>query len=381
MFTAESCTRISYYAKMCLKIRNIDLVKCLLDSGVKKCEQIIINNLQSKFSVIKIKSVETFIKKKVFPVFIKKWRLCSRNLKSFLQAEKPWLYSWCRIQCSENENIQKTKSANNKKNKNSVGRPTKKFRDLSESSQRRKMKEMIDTISIHTPDLSGIEIKSKQKYDYSDDEALALFIDCKLSKDQYENLQKSAKAKKHYIYPPYKHITKAKTDCYPTDIKCDEISAKIKLQNLLDVTSQRLYKITTVKIEADCVLFSKWGCDGASNQATYRQLLPENESDASVFIVSIVPLLLKKIHSGNIVWKNPSPSSTRYCRPLQFDFRAETSGMICETVNGIDNEIKNLAPSVLSSGCTVSHELMITMLDGKACNALAGNSSSQTCYI
>lgn len=38
-------------------------------------------------------------------------------------------------------------------------------------------------------------------------------------------------------------------------------------------------------------------------------------------------------------------------------------------------------PTLLDNGVAVSHDLILSMLDGKACNAIAGNASSQTCYI
>jgi len=57
-----------------------------------------------------------------------------------------------------------------------------------------------------------------------------------------------------------------------------------------------------------------------------------------------------------IIWKNPRPSSTRYCRPLRLQFAKETA------------QIK------------IKHSLQLTMVEGKICSALSHTSSSK-CYI
>jgi hypothetical protein len=59
---------------------------------------------------------------------------------------------------------------------------------------------------------------------YTSDEALALFIDTRLTKSQPVKIRVQAKARKADIYPSYHKVQAAKKSCYPLDetitIKC-----------------------------------------------------------------------------------------------------------------------------------------------------------------
>ncbi|CAI6354072.1 unnamed protein product [Macrosiphum euphorbiae] len=77
----------------------------------------------------------------------------------------------------------------------------------------------------------------------------------------------------------------------------------------------------------------KWGCDGSSGQSQYRQHFNDDSSttDQAMFMFSIVPLELRS-HSEvsdiknnyEVIWSNPSPSSTKFCRPIKYMFKKET---------------------------------------------------------
>lgn len=79
---------------------------------------------------------------------------------------------------------------------------------------------------------------------YSEDEALALIIDAKLTKSQYTLLRLQAKQRNANIYPAYNKIIEAKSRYYPrkNQILITEISAEVKLQSLLDHTVQRIFQ-------------------------------------------------------------------------------------------------------------------------------------------
>jgi len=66
---------------------------------------------------------------------------------------------------------------------------------------------------------------------YSEEEALALIIDAKLTKSQYTLIRLQAKQKNANIYPAYNKVIETKTRCYPTkdQIFITEISAKVTL--------------------------------------------------------------------------------------------------------------------------------------------------------
>ncbi|CAH0558999.1 unnamed protein product [Brassicogethes aeneus] len=177
----------------------------------------------------------------------------------------------------------------------------------------------------------------------SDDEALALLLDLNLSKAGYMKLRKIAKLHNSNLFPSYEHIKKSKNECYPGDITTTEMGSEIGLQSLLDHTSKRL--LESVEYDAnfgnrDLELMVKWGCDGASGQGEYKQkfLSSSTATDSSVFMISMVPILLKN-EVNTKVWENPQPSSTKYCRPINFEYIKESSEVITREVEKVNAQI------------------------------------------
>lgn len=73
-----------------------------------------------------------------------------------------------------------------------------------------------------------------------------------------------------------------------------------------------------------------------------------------------------------------------YCRPIKFIFAKETSEFTIKENKKVLEEIRQLLPplcNINGSQISVKHELLLTMTDGKVCNALTETRSSQTCYI
>jgi hypothetical protein len=150
---------------------------------------------------------------------------------------------------------------------------------------------------------------------FSPDEALGLFLSLKLTKWQYNSLKKSVNDTGSNIFPSYYQVQHAKQECYPPKdaITVTETSAKIKLQALLDITTRRI--MMPIVIDSDCkelTLISKWGFDGASNQA----------DDSIIFMGSLVPI--KLVCGEQVIWQNDSPNSPYWCRPFFFEFAKKT---------------------------------------------------------
>ena len=146
--------------------------------------------------------------------------------------------------------------------------------------------------------------------------------------------------------------------------------------------------------------------DGSSGHSQDKQNFMENDNttDQSLVCTSMVPIklfvrkedaLLNK--EGNslskedlssiiedTVWQNPKPSSTRYCRPIKFEFAKETPEYIQEENAKIQEEIQNLESTMVKIGdfaCSITHILELTIVDGKVCYALSFDKSSATCNI
>ncbi|KAK4876046.1 hypothetical protein RN001_012468 [Aquatica leii] len=88
-------------------------------------------------------------------------------------------------------------------------------------------------------------------------------------------------------------------------------------------------------------LFSKWGFDGSSGHSSYKQAFYDLEaSDSAVFITYLVPL---RLTSGKaIIWENPRPGSTRFCRPIKIEFIKESTNVSIADKNRFEADIKNL---------------------------------------
>lgn len=149
-----------------------------------------------------------------------------------------------------------------------------------------------------------------------------MYVDNKLTKDQYIDIQPTD------IERVQVRILEAKKESYPDNINITEISGTIPVQSLLNHTIQRLAFVIQEVLKANIekydpsnikVIF-KWGCDGASGQSRYHQAFEDTSNDdASLFLIMLAPLQIK---AGNdlILWQNPVPSSTKYCRPIKMIF-------------------------------------------------------------
>lgn len=105
------------------------------------------------------------------------------------------------------------------------------------------------------------------------------------------------------------------------------------------------------------------------------------------FLFSLVPLRLvanvKKTNEKLILWENPCPSSTQYCRPIKFIYEKETSEVTRNEIEKLENEIiglKSLDLNINNHTINISYKMLMTMVDGKIINTLT-KSSSQICYI
>lgn len=387
--------------------------KCLSDSVIelKGDENIFLRNLkeQYKLSDDDFKIVKQTIQKTYLPQFKSKWNQANRTKDRFYKKFDTWLNGFVIF----------------KKIKNVVtaaGRPTKKIEESSERSQRRKVADLEKSNKLTIAELQSLlerrlckegkrdeaamigEVLSLGAHEFrqrlqcqntvtkfSKDESLALMTDIRLSRYQYNSLREQCLLKNADIFPSYNQIFQAKSECYPSLMEITEKGAFIKMQQLLDHTVQRLFQIKDVKQKSletkqnKFLLHSKWGCDGASGNSIYKQNFQNSQiTDESVFSVSWVPIQLISIEN-EVIWKNPHPSSSNYCRPLFFEFLKETPENVTKVVKDYEAQIKNLTETTVSIAdnhdFSVSHNLSLTMIDGKICQILTNTSSAACCPI
>lgn len=127
---------------------------------------------------------------------------------------------------------------------------------------------------------------------------------------------------------------------------------------------------------------SKWGCDGSSGMSEYKQRITDpNISYANIFLTSFVPVQLV---SGDPSWQNPRPSSPRFCRPIRIQFVHETTDITVKEVDYVESQISSLSETVinlLNGNVSIKHKMLLTMIDGKVCNAVTKNSSTQRWFL
>ena len=229
-------------------------------------------------------------------------------------------------------------------------------------------------------------------------EGLATMVSADLSKKSYQIIRNTGVHHRADIYPTYDEVRAAKYECYPQNITITETVAEVKLSSLLNHTVSRLLEVPCVKEKISLLMPSvrklgvftcKWGFDGATGQSEYKQKRASGEDahDANLFSTTMVPLDLS--FGGKSVWTNPHASSTRFCRPKRLRYAKETTKLLVEEKNSVEDEIKELQPCLLSIiddeghplDLEVEFALSLTMIDGKAANAVTGTASAQKCSI
>lgn len=343
-----------------------------------------------------------------------KWTKCHRNVKLFVKCNESWLSGKIKFDIP--------------RKKKSSGRPRKTFEECAESAKQKKVQHIVASFSKQELTLAtSISLYSHGQRDaaeiikklstspkratrlkkdmdtkirklpikMSPDQALALYIDTKMSKHQYNRVKQSSKEHNADIYPNYNKLLEAKKRCYPAGIIISEISAEVPMQAIVDHTIDRLaiaqaevlnhvfehFAIASIK------MYFKWGCDGAAGQSRYKQQFENEDSDDSfIFSISMVPLRMTIKTEKNeevIVFQNPSTSSTIYCRPIKIFLKQEKEEFVKLEIENIKNQIQHLQPSPVKINQNIYHctsILYLTMIDGKICSWLA-NSSAQNCHL
>lgn len=339
----------------------------------------------------------------------KKWSKAQRKEDIFLKSNQSWLNGTFEIPIQAQIR---------------PGRPSKSFEELSERSKRRKTEVVRsaadDSTIIHaaqsTLRAKGLRnaseilkeitksptraTKYRKAYKSSSEsdkhnvltpqEALEMFVEADLTRQQYEIIRKTNKS----LYPCYDRLLEAKKVSFPSEqySKMTQLSAEYTLQSLIDITLLRfsiyLEEVLLTTSEDDrqtLTIINKWGCDG-SQQARYKQMFdnPE-ESDSNIFLSSFVPL---QIFCGKnykkVIWENPSPSSPRFCRPIRFQFVKESDDVTKEEIRYVEESVKRLIPTdieINGNKFTYKHIFKMTMIDGKVCNAATNTKSTSRCFI
>lgn len=363
--------------------------------------------------------------------FTKRWADCCRVKETFFKKNENWLSGNITLEQlheQESEKSKKKKVLVNEERQNStsrkMGRPVSPFEVASECSKRRKTKmlrdnnsseelkyatqmklrkegknkmaKLFEVASTSTSKVNEVlqNMEKEVQTPFSPTEALNIIIRMDLSKDSYVFLREANLEKNCHMYPSYEKVLEEKKKCYPTGILIEEFKAEIPLQNLLNHTANRLLTVQEAALQIfkqdlnhdlyDLELLTKYGIDGSSSQSLfsfkYDDEVHKEVCETSILSSFICPIRLSDKSSNTILWQNPAPSSTGFCRPLKLLFIKETADVVRKEVEAFKESVQQLHPTV-TDNIQVHHKIIITMVDGKVCQALTHTPSAASCYI
>lgn len=199
-------------------------------------------------------------------------------------------------------------------------------------------------------------------------QALSLYICCNMTVNIYRSIREQALANNHDLYPSYYDLHKAKLECIPPNVKYSEEICEVPLQDLLNHTVERFFEQLNIQENnegiKDLLFVLKYGFDGTWAHQYNQKWADEDLKDSSLFSTSLVPLQIKEVENNTFLWKNPRHSSTRYCRPIRFQWIKETEELSKEEKAYMENQINELKPYLLK-GYKVYYKMILTMIDGK----------------
>ncbi|CAF0796555.1 unnamed protein product [Didymodactylos carnosus] len=101
-----------------------------------------------------------------------------------------------------------------------------------------------------------------------------------------------------------------------------ELVIQLTVKRIIEMLHQQNIVVPT-KLEYR----EKTGHDGARNMAMYKSVNTPMES-ANIFSKMCVPLSLTDSSSGEVLWKNESPNSSHWCRPLALIAEKESAELL-----------------------------------------------------
>lgn len=314
-----------------------------------------------------------------------KWSKCFRSSEKFEKQNSGWLSSPVNLPRNPNTNIEGIAESSFNIAK---GRPQKPFQKCSNKTKKRRVEDLINN---NEPEelafAANISSSSsaKQEKVMTAAQALALYIDLDLSERKYNLLRSTLNEVHANLLPSLYALKKEKEKIIPKQVSASETSAEVDLQDLMNCTSLSIMQQLSVESSRTVKLVCKWGFDGSSGHSTYKQKFSEAESsDESLLVVALVPLKIIDIENNTILWSNPRPCSTSFCRPIKFVFTKEDSHTILNIQTEIEDKIKELHTFTITDNnvqIDVNFEFLLTMIDGKVCNVLSGNKASAKCFI
>lgn len=177
--------------------------------------------------------------------------------------------------------------------------------------------------------------------------------------------------------PHEKTLMQKKNELVPEGVTSTKTEAKIPMKNLCEHTTKRSLMRPDIaqKMINSCHYEYVWKA-GSDAQTGMGKINRPSEHDPDVsYNVGIQLLLIrKKDEPNNIIFNNNDAAGIRLYRPLEQSSKKETEENIVKTFNDLMEESSNLDEKLYyindDKSVTISHTVIISMLDGKSRKAI-----------
>ncbi len=218
-------------------------------------------------------------------------------------------------------------------------------------------------------------------------QALAMIIECNMTKATYQWLRNNAIKRHANIFPPYHLVLEYKESCAePKEIVCSQKVCEVSMQNSNDHFMERLLldpsilsRVLTFSPNCNLTMVTKFGGDGFS-VTRYKGF---EFDEKSVFACTTVCVMLKAEDRATgkscVVWANPRANSPFACRPLVFKYMKENKANSSSIGQKLLSDARHLQPFNHASGVTINYKAFPSLLDGKAKVHWLGTSATSVC--
>ena len=227
---------------------------------------------------------------------------------------------------------------------------------------------------------------------HTNESALAFYLEYDYSRNTYEALVKDTRSKMCSIYPNYKYLQRVMLEYQPQNYTIAESSIFVPLQNMLNKSIERLCNSIALNwkendlynLQMICTLGFDSSSGHTNPQQHFENSVNENsDPHLSLFVTSMILIKLESSVSDSCFWINPTPQSTRFCRPLRIALEKEESENTMNEHKRLSAEIDNLLQYKfkMCNGKTVRVKFVVsqTLFNGKCINTIVGNKASSRC--
>ena len=229
---------------------------------------------------------------------------------------------------------------------------------------------------------SGVDSADGEDCDHASlKETFTLMAEMGLNGERYEKLRLLAESSGRKFLPSSEVLRSAEELCFPAGMQHSDSSSRVKLQDLLDHTAQRLLSSLPeeqiLHMSSELTLTARCGShDSSSYRANiFKPLLPLD----TMFLIAVTPERLEG-YNGEPYFVNTKQTIQEYCRPLELVFNSSRTPQCChvDRVEGEIGELKPLEVKIRGKLFVVRYKLVLTRVEP---NDMSFESAFEELYI